>query len=534
MSPLIMGLALVALGLIGAFFGYRIFRVMLPIYGGVAGFLIARALLGLDAWLLELIIGIALAVVLAVLAYGIWSLFVSVAGLIAGASLGVVIGTSLNLWGWLTAVIAIGLGIIAAALFFWIRNEMVIISTASTGASLAARGVGEMFGWRSGLEGIINPNSALLTTVVVAFGILVFIAGLLYQWRAYLKLHLYDRPVPSAAQPAAPAYDAAARATNTVYGAAGVAGSTVAGSGAAVASAAAGAAAAAAATSSNFASEVSSATSPVFDDRQAAVSGMVDDARAELGETVATVGEQAAAAADWASEQREVVTDEIDAAFGDARVEADVPADWVSPQEDIVTDDINAAFNSAPAEPGESVNEAVDWSAAQRVAGVELGEDIAPGIDETLNDLEGSFADQGEIVKFNLPLARVPSIGQENAEKLNGAGAWNLMDLLRLGATRKGRLELAEATGLPARQILEWVNHADLHRVPGVTEGLACLLEAAGVDTVPELAQRNAGKLIERLLTANNETRLIDWTPAATDAQDWIAQAKTLPRIVQY
>ena len=41
MTPIIAGLGLIILGLVGAFFGYRIFRVLLPIYGGVAGFLLA-------------------------------------------------------------------------------------------------------------------------------------------------------------------------------------------------------------------------------------------------------------------------------------------------------------------------------------------------------------------------------------------------------------------------------------------------------------------------------------------------------------
>jgi len=42
------------------------------------------------------------------------------------------------------------------------------------------------------------------------------------------------------------------------------------------------------------------------------------------------------------------------------------------------------------------------------------------------------------------------------------------------------------------------VNHADLCRIDGVGSEYADLLEAAGVDTVPELAQRNAANRTPR------------------------------------
>ena len=192
MSPIIAGLGLIVLGLVGAFFGYRIFRVLLPIYGGVAGFLLAWGWWGQNAWLLALIVGVVLAVVFAVLAYAFWSAMVAFGGLIMGGAIGIAIGTSLNLWGWLTALLAIGLGIVFAALFFWIRNEMVIITTSIFGGTLAARGVGELFGWRSGVEGTVNPNPAWLSILVLAVGIVVLVAGLLYQWRTYAKLRWYD------------------------------------------------------------------------------------------------------------------------------------------------------------------------------------------------------------------------------------------------------------------------------------------------------------------------------------------------------
>lgn len=67
--------------------------------------------------------------------------------------------------------------------------------------------------------------------------------------------------------------------------------------------------------------------------------------------------------------------------------------------------------------------------------------------------------------------------------------------LLEAGSTRKGRDELAAKTEIASRLILEWVNHVDLFRVKGVGEEYADLLEASGVDTVPDLARRRADNL---------------------------------------
>ncbi len=92
-------------------------------------------------------------------------------------------------------------------------------------------------------------------------------------------------------------------------------------------------------------------------------------------------------------------------------------------------------------------------------------------------------------------LVNVEGIGSTYAQKLTEAGISTTQALLDQWATPKGRQELAEKTGLSPKLILRWVNHVDLFRVKGVGEEYADLLEAAGVDTVPELAQRNGANL---------------------------------------
>jgi predicted flap endonuclease-1-like 5' DNA nuclease len=104
--------------------------------------------------------------------------------------------------------------------------------------------------------------------------------------------------------------------------------------------------------------------------------------------------------------------------------------------------------------------------------------------------------------------------------------------LLERGATRAGREELAEKSGISEARILEWVNHADLCRIDGVGGEYADLLEAAGVDSVPELTQRNGANLQTKLEAVNEEKHLVRRVPSETEVAKWIEQAAELPRVV--
>jgi predicted flap endonuclease-1-like 5' DNA nuclease len=108
------------------------------------------------------------------------------------------------------------------------------------------------------------------------------------------------------------------------------------------------------------------------------------------------------------------------------------------------------------------------------------------------------------------------------------------MDLLRRGATRKGRAELVEVTGIAAGLIMKWVNAADLYRVKGIGKQFGELLEAAGVDTVPELAQRNPLNLYTKLSEVNTEKKVAGRAPHQSEVESWVAQAKELPRVIEY
>ena len=128
----------------------------------------------------------------------------------------------------------------------------------------------------------------------------------------------------------------------------------------------------------------------------------------------------------------------------------------------------------------------------------------------------------------------IEGVGRVYAEKLYSAGIRTETQLLHRGATRKGRDELAEMTRLPEPRILEWVNHADLMRIRGIGPEYADLLEEAGVDTVPELAQRNASNLHATIESVVTRKELVRRPPSVGMIATWIAQATTLGRAIEY
>jgi hypothetical protein len=128
----------------------------------------------------------------------------------------------------------------------------------------------------------------------------------------------------------------------------------------------------------------------------------------------------------------------------------------------------------------------------------------------------------------------VQTIGEGHGTQLVAVGIHSLLDLLLRGATRRGRQEIADSTGISGRLILRWVNNADLFRIRGVSNLYADLLEAAGVDTVVELAQRRPENLHARLLATNQMRSIVRQPPTIGQVESWVRHARELPRIVVY
>ena len=126
----------------------------------------------------------------------------------------------------------------------------------------------------------------------------------------------------------------------------------------------------------------------------------------------------------------------------------------------------------------------------------------------------------------------IEGVGEVYAQKLQDAGIKTVEQLLEQGATPKGRDQIAEKTGISGALILRWVNHADLIRIVGAAEQYSELLEAAGVDSIPELAQRVAEHLHAKMVEVNEKKHLVKRLPSVGQVSGWIEQCKNLPRAV--
>ena len=129
----------------------------------------------------------------------------------------------------------------------------------------------------------------------------------------------------------------------------------------------------------------------------------------------------------------------------------------------------------------------------------------------------------------------VEGIGPTYSAKLGEVGVRTTDDLLMAGASRAGRAKLEASTGISGKLLLEWVNHVDLMRIPGVGSEYSDLLEAAGVDSPAELAQRNAANLAQTFqeVIAARPT-WVRRIPSEATVTQWIAAASKMGKTVEH
>ena len=133
-----------------------------------------------------------------------------------------------------------------------------------------------------------------------------------------------------------------------------------------------------------------------------------------------------------------------------------------------------------------------------------------------------------------MKITELEGIGPVYGQKLTDAGITTVEDFLTKGATAQGRTQIATTTGISETVIRDLVNAADLMRVNGIGKQFAELLEASGVDSVPELATRVPENLLTKLKEINQTKNIANRTPTLAVVTEWVEEAKTLPRIVTH
>lgn len=133
-----------------------------------------------------------------------------------------------------------------------------------------------------------------------------------------------------------------------------------------------------------------------------------------------------------------------------------------------------------------------------------------------------------------IKLIEIQGIGDKTVKKLVEGGIGNVDAFLEATKTKKSRAELAAKLKVEEANLLKWANFADLCRIKGISTHYSQLLEAAGIDTVAELAKRVPANLLKKLVETNAARPLVKRLPTEKEVEAWVAQAKELPKLIKH
>ena len=340
-----------------------------------------------------------------------------------------------------------------------------------------------------------------------------------------ILLLLYREPA------SVPATTMATRTSTAGTSVGGMAGSAAAGTSAAVTGAAAGAMA------------MGTSAMDKVDDTMDAAGDAVMDTADEMGEAAGdamdSVGDMGEAAVDATKEMADDVMDAGEGAMDAAgETVSDAGASMAAG-----TAAVAGAVMDKAEEGGDAMGDMADDmmdAGDEAMRGAEMaGADAAEMSDEEDEtdfraDLEEYLRSYGSSSDFRKEIEYIEGIGAAYGQKLRAININTVMDLVVNGATRRGRREISDKSGIAQSLILTWVNHVDLFRIKGVAQEYADLLGQSGVDTVVELAHRNPANLFKRMEEVNEQKKLVRRTPRAADVESWVEQAKTLRRVVHH
>ncbi len=131
-------------------------------------------------------------------------------------------------------------------------------------------------------------------------------------------------------------------------------------------------------------------------------------------------------------------------------------------------------------------------------------------------------------------LTTIEGVGPAIEAKLKAVGISSVEGLLKVCCEKSGRRDIAARTNIDEGKLLRFTNHADLMRVKGIGGEYSELLEAAGVDSCSELAQRRPDNLTAKMEEVNKAKKLVRQVPSQKMVEGWVAQAKTLKKVVTH
>ncbi|TFF69099.1 MAG: DUF4332 domain-containing protein [Promethearchaeota archaeon] len=126
-----------------------------------------------------------------------------------------------------------------------------------------------------------------------------------------------------------------------------------------------------------------------------------------------------------------------------------------------------------------------------------------------------------------MKLTEIIGLEEKHAKLLASAGIREIEDLLALSYYQIK--QLARSIGVSVKTLDTWQEHADLMRVEGITPEVANALNLIGIDSVKELAYRNAKNSLERLKNLKGDNpNVLGKLPTIKKVEEWIKGAKNM------
>ncbi|TFF86763.1 MAG: DUF4332 domain-containing protein [Promethearchaeota archaeon] len=126
-----------------------------------------------------------------------------------------------------------------------------------------------------------------------------------------------------------------------------------------------------------------------------------------------------------------------------------------------------------------------------------------------------------------MKLTDIIGLEQRHAKLLSDAGVREMEDLLALSYYQIKKL--ARSIGVSVKTLDTWQEHADLMRVQTISPSIANALNLIGIDSLKELAYRNAKNSLEKLKKLKQEDpNALEKVPTLKTMEDWIKRAKKI------
>jgi predicted flap endonuclease-1-like 5' DNA nuclease len=134
---------------------------------------------------------------------------------------------------------------------------------------------------------------------------------------------------------------------------------------------------------------------------------------------------------------------------------------------------------------------------------------------------------------MSLHISKLRGITDPVRGKLKRRGITYTHQLVEAAARAADRRALAASSGIEVATLERLVCRADLVRIKGIGAIFADLLELLGVDRVERLARKEPHALHAALAGLNAVERLARRAPTQEEVEDWIAQARAMPPLIE-